>query len=374
MGLAITRAALDAVAREHFGTEPEWDLRHVNTLRRAVEADLPYADVVIGNPPFGRVRLSTEERTAFSRSVRGHANLYGPFVDAAFRISRGLVGYVMPTSWLAGDYFAALRGEVTRTRPLRSLRFLEARTGVFDDVLQEMCLAVFDAPHQPQGTTVFDGLLSERPRRVHAGGGGPWLIARCDQDAELIRAALSHGHRLSHYGYEVHTGPLVWNRHRSQLRQRAGRYGVPIIWSDAVRADEVVDPSVSNREQRFLAVDGMQHLLLDSPAVVVKRTTAKEQPRRLVAAPFVNPPAVVENHLNIVSAGPVEPKVPAEILSALLNSEPVDQLFRCISGSVAVSASELAALPLPAPDALEGLLEAEDRDAAVLAAYFSTRD
>ena len=38
------------------------------------------------------------------------------------------------------------------------------------------------------------------------------------------------------------------------------------------------------------------------------------------------------------------------MLAALLNSDVVDQVFRCINGSVAVSAYELQALPLPSPD------------------------
>ena len=37
-------------------------------------------------------------------------------------------------------------------------------------------------------------------------------------------------------------------------------------------------------------------------------------------------------------------------LAVLLNSNVVDQVFRCINGSVAVSAYELAALPVPAPE------------------------
>ena len=42
-------------------------------------------------------------------------------------------------------------------------------------------------------------------------------------------------------------------------------------------------------------------------------------------------------------------RVPTAVLLALLNSDFVDQVFRCISGSVAVSAYELEALPLPGP-------------------------
>jgi adenine-specific DNA-methyltransferase len=44
-----------------------------------------------------------------------------------------------------------------------------------------------------------------------------------------------------------------------------------------------------------------------------------------------------------------KPQVSPAAMTALLNTEVVDQLFRCINGSVAVSAYELEALPLPSP-------------------------
>jgi adenine-specific DNA-methyltransferase len=51
------------------------------------------------------------------------------------------------------------------------------------------------------------------------------------------------------------------------------------------------------------------------------------------------------------------PRVAPKVLTAFLNSEIVDRAFRCLSGSVAVSAYELEALPLPAPDSLAPLTE-----------------
>ncbi|WP_227488366.1 hypothetical protein, partial [Brachybacterium subflavum] len=51
------------------------------------------------------------------------------------------------------------------------------------------------------------------------------------------------------------------------------------------------------------------------------------------------------------------PRVSPEVLAAFINSRAADQAFRCVSGSVAVSAYELEALPLPSPDALDHLQE-----------------
>ncbi len=62
---------------------------------------------------------------------------------------------------------------------------------------------------------------------------------------------------------------------------------------------------------------------------------------------------IVENHLNMIK--PIanrKPKVSPSTVSALLNSAIVDEAFRCISGSVAVSAFELEALPLPSIGAM----------------------
>ncbi|HYZ09744.1 MAG TPA: hypothetical protein VE709_14410 [Pseudonocardiaceae bacterium] len=50
----------------------------------------------------------------------------------------------------------------------------------------------------------------------------------------------------------------------------------------------------------------------------------------------------------------VEPESPltARLLVALLASDALDRLYRCLTGSVAVSAYELAAMPLPEPSTL----------------------
>ncbi len=64
---------------------------------------------------------------------------------------------------------------------------------------------------------------------------------------------------------------------------------------------------------------------------------------------------MVENHLNMLRPIVDPPPVSPDVLAAFLNSGAADRAFRCISGSVAVSAYELEILPLPAPEALAAL-------------------
>ncbi|MCI0723202.1 MAG: SAM-dependent methyltransferase, partial [Acidobacteria bacterium] len=118
-----------------------------------------------------------------------------------------------------------------------------------------------------------------------------------------------------------------------------------------------------NHQPYFKPLDGDDWLILRKPCVLLQRTTAKEQDRRLIAAELPrrflmkHGAVVVENHLNMIRSMNGIPKVPAKVLAAFLNSQVVDQAFRCINGSVAVSAYELEALPLPPPEKLKSLGE-----------------
>ncbi len=109
-------------------------------------------DLVIGNPPYGRVTLSQELRARYKRSLYGHANLYGLFTDLAIRWTRpgGVIAYVTPTSFLGGEYFKALRRLLAAEAPPVAIDLITERKGVFADVLQETLLATYRRDGQPR--------------------------------------------------------------------------------------------------------------------------------------------------------------------------------------------------------------------------------
>jgi len=170
-------------------------------------------------------------------------------------------------------------------------------------------------------------------------------------------------HRLKDYGYEVSTGPLVWNRHKEQLSAKPNKNALPLIWAECVGADGtfVFRADKKNHEPYFIPRSGDDWLISKKPCILLQRTTAKEQSRRLIAAElprgFVaeHGAVVIENHLNMIRPTSGAPAILSKVLTAFLNSEIVDKAFRCLSGSVAVSAYELEALPLPPPEALAEL-------------------
>ncbi len=54
----------------------------------------------------------------------------------------------------------------------------------------------------------------------------------------------------------------------------------------------------------------------------------------------------------------VEPTVRMAVLAAFINTDVVDRVYRCISGSVAVSAYELENMPLPSPESMKAFADA----------------
>ena len=339
-------------------------------------------DLVVGNPPYGRVRLTPALRKKFRRSLFGHANLYGVFTDLALRLAKpgGVIAYVTPTSFLAGEYFKALRVLLGWEAPPVSIDFVGARKGVFADVLQETLLAVYRRAKSGGKARVH--LISPRPNgSVETTAAGwfrlpeslerPWLVPRTESQFKLVRRVEQFPCRLADYGYSVSTGPLVWNRHKASLRQQAGEGRYPLIWAESVRSGGSFEFRARKRNHQpyFEPSPGERWVVTDFPCVLLQRTTAKEQNRRLIAAELPSSfierhgAVVVENHLNMIKPMNGAPKVRPALLAALLNSKAVDQAFRCISGSVAVSAYELKALPLPSPDSLKEIGNLVERSA-----------
>ena len=89
------------------------------------------ARVVLMNPPYGRVRLDEDDRARWGRYLYGHANLYSLFLAAGLEAldGTGVVAALVPTSFLAGRYFASLRSELARQAPLHGVTFVEQRGG-----------------------------------------------------------------------------------------------------------------------------------------------------------------------------------------------------------------------------------------------------
>jgi adenine-specific DNA-methyltransferase len=337
-----------------------------------LEAQGPLAAAIMMNPPYGRIRLDRQEHARWSHAVYGHANRYGLFMAAGAAQLRqgGVLAALVPAGWLGGSYSQRLRAHLAAVAPLHRVAYVRERSDVFSTgVLQETLLATLVRGVQPQDVRCEALAVNGHSTRVPIGTARspvipdlPWLLPRAAADVPLVRHAANLIARLSDYGWKASTGPLVWNRAKDRISAHRHLGSVEIMWA-ADLVNGRLRRARLRQPQRWLHLrpGGDRSLVLDRPAVLVQRTTAPEQPRRLVAAELDaaclaewGGRVVVENHLNVLTCQDPESPLTARLLLALLDSDALDRLYRCLTGSVAVSAYELAAMPLPDESALLG--------------------
>nr|BFE75034.1 hypothetical protein GCM10020092_083350 [Actinoplanes digitatis] len=311
------------------------------------------------------MRLAEKDRATWAHVLAGHANRYQLFLAAAVdhAADAGTVAALIPAGWIGGKYFQLLRKHLASKAPLRQVSYIADRSGVFSTgVLQETVLAVFRRGEA--GDVACEQVTMNGTVKSAAIGHGtiptdtslPWLLPRSQDDNALVAAAGGMTKRLKDYHWKVSTGPLVWNRHKDQLSAEPRRRSVKIVWAADLDGGKLHQDPLRDKmrwvEMRHDADE--RTLVLRQPAVLVQRTTAPEQNRRLVATALDAAEleqwggrVSVENHVNVLRCGTEDSVLTPRLLTALLDSAAVDRLYRCLTGSVAVSAYELSALPLP---------------------------
>ena len=269
---------------------------------------------------------------------------------------------------------------------------MESRAGMFQNVLQEAAfLTMIREQKQPKKIPKVRMMVLDRESNkrklglVTIHGSSPWILPKSEEQVRLLTTFGNGLPTLADYGYEIHTGYLVWNRSKCKRLKCFPKNGkkkpiYPLIWSTCVTGNGIFDPSrVPDGKNKGRFVYFEQNAGLHrQPGVLVKRTSSSEMSRRLRCAPI---PAdfidrwggyVCENHVYVLTPQTgVHTSMSPELLSTILNSRLVDEAFRCMSGTVAVSKYELKQLPLPDPTTVTTLLaKGLSVDEAVAAGYF----
>lgn len=342
-------------------------------------------DLVNENPAFGKVKKSDVLARRFGRSQRGHMNLYGLFTDLSLRLAKpqgGILALLTPTSYLGGEYFAKLRNLLHDEARPTGIDLVESREDVFPDVLQEVALSCFVRGRKEDRAPCSVIHVEPGALRIQAVGDlvlpaaaeEPWIVARSPEAIQLVKTMHAMRTRLADWGYHVRTGPLVPHKNDARMKALPGRGRVAVVWAECVTPGGgfAVRCERPNRLPYYEPKGANDANLVREPCLLLQRTTAKEQHRRLIGA-VMSTRAIqvaggsvsVENHLNMLVPLVRKPPVSLAELAAFFASDAADQAFRCISGSVAVSATELEAMPLPSVGDLKTAVAARDSELAL---------
>lgn len=364
----------------------EWDIevdtRDLVLCANALTATLPATfDIAIGNPPYSKVwRKGAEDAKALAgrADLGGHTNLYALFVIRTLDWLRpgGGLAFVLPTSFVAGPYFAGLREEILERAEVVRLDLHQQREDLFLDATQDVCLLVLRRKHlnSPAHSGPYTlGLIDAAGNRTVLGtadtpaGGEPWSLP-----VPAMEPGAGH-HQLvatvpeatiADYGYRMRVGKIVPTREGDRLYADAAPGRLPVLWASDVRPDGSFAFQSGTRTSDaawYAPVDPAKVLYASfGRSVLVQRTSNRDQQRRLnaaaitpeFAAKHVERGYVAENHVIVIEPIPGEVAVAPEVLAALLNSAAINRRFSAVSGSFSVSARLLARLALPPAEAL----------------------
>lgn len=369
------------------GHEPKFKITHGNTLDRYKSHTRKF-DVVISNPPYRKVpaKCLNQISQTFAHLIDGQPNLYGLFMGISLDLLKpgGRVALLTPTSFLSGRYFRKLRQHLCQNATVKQIDLVDDRNGIFIDASQETVITTLTkVKTSRQSPSVFvskrDGDFQLLGINALSMDGSAWVLPRSTMDVDLPALFTKPRHTLSSLGVTVRIGGYVWHRDEREALKAAHQKKLqtshfPLIWSRHIRQDgRFIFSAAGPGNHEYCFVDSGSPdspLLVKAPSVALQRTSSIEQPHRFVCAPirrsFVERYGgyAGENHVTFLIPKTDSP-LSVELLAAILRTNIMDRLFRCVSGSVAISAAELKRLPMPDPTIVaSALAEGEDIEGA----------
>ena len=348
----------------------------------SLQSDEQYFDIIISNPPYFKISKDDPRATAMTGVVNGQPNIYGIFmaISATLLKVNGDFIFIVSRSFTSGRYFRQLRSVLFRMVRPAAVHVFGSRREAFrrDEVLQENIIFYGtrdDHWHQKKRKTLLKlssshGIsdikhLSPRVLPMEISLNMSSLdkflrLSHSDEDDAVLSLVDSWPCTLQSLGLNISTGPVVPFR-AANLICNEGNVPwthVHLLWMNHVRAFDVTWP-LNLHKPEFIKRKGAEALLVPNKNyVILRRFSAKEESRRLTAAPYIASnfdmsEVGLENHLNYIYR-PNGALTEEEVwgLASLYNSRLLDTFFRAVNGNTQVSATELRAIPLPSHDAI----------------------
>lgn len=336
-------------------------------------------DCSVVNPPYRKINSDSETRRNLRRIGVETSNLYTAFLSLLGRLLKpsGELVAITPRSFCNGSYFKPFRADFLQSMRIRRIHVFDTRDTTFsgDEVLQEnVILHAVKAPRKGGKVVISssDGPNDESVTMrsvayqdiVHPNDSEGFIRLPVDGiEDQVTKRILALPASLDDLELTVSTGRVVDFRASKYLRKQPDNETVPLIYPAHFEGGYVKWPKDGHRKPNAIVRSSeTEELLVPSGHyVLLKRFSAKEEKRRIVAAIYspsrVNGEVVgFENHLNYFhQRGKGISSVLARGLAAFLNSTLVDAFFRQFSGHTQVNATDLRTLKYPSKKQLEQL-------------------
>lgn len=327
------------------------------------------------NPPYKKIGTDSVHRLACRQIGLETVNLYTAFFALAIMQMEqgGEIVIIIPRSFCNGPYYKPFRDLMLAKCSVDVIHVFESRSQAFkdDEVLQEnIILKLTRGGAQGDVTLSFshDDSFDDVYRRVvpfevivePADRERFIRIPKGDESDETLVDIFKHG--LKELGLEVCTGPVVDFRLKAWWSQDPQPGTVPCVYPHHFTSAGFEWPKEHKKPNSlFRSPDVDKWLMREGVYVIVKRFSAKEERRRVVAY-IVTPEDTkselvgFENHWNVfhIRKGGLALDV-AKGLAAFLNTTALDNYFRIFSGHTQVNATDLRNMKYPSLERLSEL-------------------
>ena len=347
-------------------------------IRHEMFTPLAGFNCAILNPPYRKINSESEARLALREVGIETSNLYAAFLSLALMllVPEGELVAITPRSFCNGPYFKPFRKQLLDTLTMRRVHVFDSRQVAFqeDEVLQENVI-VYGVKGIPVGSVTISSSMGPEDDMIAVREiGYRQLVDPKDPEyfihivPDQIGASVAEKMNklywtVREHHLEVSTGRVVDFRVTPLLRDNPASDTLPLIYPRNFEKGFIEWPKSGGKKPQAMAVlNGIEELVVPKGTyVLVKRFSAKEEDRRIVAAVY-DPQRIdadhvgFENHLNYFHCrGKGLPPTLAKGLAAFLNSTLVDLYFRQFNGHTQVNATDLRSLKYPTRSQLETL-------------------
>jgi len=280
-------------------------------------------DLIIGNPPyFTKNNLNKEEKKTFEEIITGRVNIYSLFIYKCIGMLKpnGRLIFVIPTSLLSSKYFEKLRYYIHKTCEIEDIDILGSKD--FKDALQSTMIfkiKKLDDNIKPTFNYIikFSNTIVFTPKYKD------------------INKLIKHKKYISDYECIVKTGNIVWNQHKSKLKnKKKNKDYIPLIYPRNL-VDGTIEYKNSVNKKQYIKIDKEP---MNGPFIIINRIIGiRDISLKPVLIENSTEQYFFENHINVITGGVENLKI---IYNSLIKPETVD-FIKNVIGNTQLSKNEL---------------------------------
>jgi len=318
-------------------------------------------DIVIGNPPYFVLKKSEKLKSIYEKIYHylksGRVNIYQLFIGCSAHLlsKNGVMTFIHPKTLLSDAYLSATRNFLLSYFISFDIINIISRTDTFGAVLQSVVVSLWKKNQMSLECRVAEVFkksdfinLSFLPlKKNDAVSPHKTLLVSGNPIVYKIEKKLRN---IETIPLNFVTGNIEWNKYAPYLSGTIKTNSKRLIYGENIQRFHFAE-SRNRANTNFLSNKATNVPILDETAIFTQRTTAVEQPYRIISS-IVNPktfeiPIVSENHTNVFICKDIQI---AYYILGILNSKLIDFYFRLFNSNTQVSSTELNRLPIIKPD------------------------